>query len=233
MDPGDGVSMSIHEEGKNMKKAAVVFLCVVCVAAFVPRQAQAEVTFNLGLKGGVSFANTMEVWDGVKYPTTSALVAPVFGVFVTINLNKMFAFQPEAYLLTQGGIWEEDFDEMIFKWEHAAKYIQVPLLAKVRLVQDKTLTPVLFAGPAVDILVSAKEKFWVDDVLEYDESFKDYLKSLHVGAVFGGGVEFQMDKVMLSLDVRYNLGLVNTIKDPEPGQSYKYRTLMVLAGVGF
>ena len=216
-----------------MKNAVVVFLCVVCVAAFVPRQAEAEVTFDLGLKGGVSFANTTEVYDGVKYPTTSALVAPVFGAFVSINLNKMFAFQPEAYLLTQGGIWEEDFEEMTFKWEHAVKYIQVPLLAKVRLVQDKTLTPVLFAGPAVDILVSANERFWIDGVLEYDQSFKDYVKPLHVGAVFGGGVDFKLDKVMLCLEVRYNLGLVNTIKDPDPGQSYKYRTLMVLAGVGF
>ena len=216
-----------------MKNAVVVFLCVVCVAAFVPRQAEGEVTFDLGLKGGVSFANTTEVYDGVKYPTTSALVAPVFGAFVSINLNKMFAFQPEAYLLTQGGIWEDDFEGSIYKWEHAVKYIQVPLLAKIRLAQGKTLTPVLFAGPAVDILVSANERFWIDGVLEYDQSFKDYVKPLHVGAVFGGGVDFKLDKVMLCLEVRYNLGLVNTIKDPDPGQSYKYRTLMVLAGVGF
>jgi len=216
-----------------MKKVAVVGVCALFALAFVPRQAEAEVTFDLGLKGGISFANTMEVYEGTKYPTTSALTAPVFGVFVSINLNKTFSFQPEAYLLTQGGIWEEDFEDLTYKWEHAAKYIQVPLLVKIHLVQDKSMTPVLFAGPAVDILVSANEKAWIDDVLDYDESFKDSLKGLHFGAVFGGGVEFKLEKIMLSLEVRYNLGLVNTIKDPEPGQSYKYRTLMVLAGVGF
>jgi hypothetical protein len=216
-----------------MKKAAVVCVCALLAVAFVPREAEAEVTFDLGLKGGISFANTTEVYDGVKYPTTSALTGPVFGVFVSINLNKTFSFQPEVYLLTQGGIWEDDFEGMTFKWEHAVKYVQVPLLAKIHLVRDKSMTPVLFAGPAVDILVSAYEKAWVDDVLEDEGSFKDYVKRLHVGAIFGGGVEFKLNKMMLSLEVRYNLGLVNTIKDPDPGQSYKYRTLMVLAGVGF
>ena len=216
-----------------MKKAAVVCVCALFALTFVPRQAEAEVTFDLGLKGGISFANTLEVYEGTKYPTTSALTGPVFGVFVSINLNKTFSFQPEAYLLTQGGIWEDEFEDVAYKWEHAVRYIQVPLLAKIHLVQDKSMTPVLFAGPAVDILVSANERAWIDGVLDYDESFKDYVKGLHVGAIFGGGVEFKLETLMLSLEVRYNLGLVNTIKDPDPGQSYKYRTLMVLAGVGF
>jgi opacity protein-like surface antigen len=212
----------------------VVGVCVLLAVAFVPRQAEAEATFDLGLKGGVSFANTTEVYDGEKFPTASALTGPVFGVFVSINLSKTFSFQPEAYLLTQGGIWGPTvIGDSTFKWEHAVKYIQVPLLAKFRLVQDKSMTPVLFAGPAVDILVSANEKEWIDDVLTYDESFTDWVEKLHFGAVFGGGVEFKLDKMMLSLEVRYNLGLTNTIKDPDPGQSYKYRTWMVMAGVGF
>jgi len=80
---------------------------------------------------------------------------------------------------------------------------------------------------------SAKEKFWADGVLEYDQSFKEYLKSLHFSAVFGSGVEFMMEKLMLVLEIRYCLGLVNTIKDPKPGYSLKYRTLMIMAGVGF
>jgi hypothetical protein len=213
--PGDRIMKSTQTEGKSMKKACLVFLCVLMLAAFVPRQAAAEVTLDLGIKGGISFANTMEVWEGDEYPTTSPLVSPVFGAFVSINLSKMFTFQPEVYLVTQGGIWEEDDVEGELKWKHAAKYIHVPLLAKIHLVQEGKMIPILFAGPAVDFLVSANEKFWIDGVLEYDESFKEYLKSLHFGAVFGGGVEFMLDKLMIILEVRYNLGLVNTIKDPD------------------
>ena len=87
-----------------MKKVAVVGVCALLTLAFVPRQAAAEVTFDLGLKGGISFANTTEVYDGTKYPTTSALTKPVFGVFVSINLNKTFSLQTEAYIMTQRGI---------------------------------------------------------------------------------------------------------------------------------
>jgi hypothetical protein len=223
--------MILKTEGENMKKAFLVCLSVLVLVAFVPRPAAAEVTFDLGIKGGISFAKTMEIYDGEKY-SSRALKGPIFGVFAAINLSKLLTFQPEVYLATQGGIWGEDMDGS-FKWEHAVKYIHIPLLAKFHLIQEGKMIPILFMGPSVDFLLSAKEKFWIDGVLEDEGSFKEYLKSLHFSAVFGGGVEFMMEKLMLVLEVRYCLGLVNTLKDPDPGQSYKYRTLMVMAGVGF
>jgi hypothetical protein len=230
-DPGFRI-MIPKTEGENMKKVFLVCLSILVLVAFVPRPAAAEVTFDLGIKGGISFAKTTELYDGEKYPS-SALKSPILGIFAAINLSKLFTFQPEVYLATQGGIWVEDGEGAILKWKHAAKYIHIPLLAKLHLIQEGKMIPILFMGPAVDFLLSAKEKFWVDGVLEYDESFKEYLKSLHFSAVFGGGVEFMMENLMLVLEIRYCLGLVNTIKDPDPGNSYKYRTLMIMAGVGF
>jgi hypothetical protein len=231
--PGNRIIKSlIKGKEKNLKKVLPVCLSILFMSVFVPRQAAAEVTFDFGIKGGISFAKTAETSEGEDFPST-ALKSPVFGVFAAINLNKMFTFQPEAYLLTQGGIWEEDVELSLFKWEHKAKYIHIPLLAKVHLIQEGKVVPIIYAGPAVDLLLSANEKFWIDGALEYDESFKEYLRTLHFGAVFGGGVEFRLEKLMFILEARYNLGLANTIKDPEPGISYKYRTLMVLAGIGF
>jgi hypothetical protein len=232
-DPGFRIMIPNQTKGKNMKKAFLVCLSVLVLVAFVPRPAAAKVTFDLGIKGGISFAKTAQLSEGEAEPVSKALIGPVFGGFVAININKTLTFQPEIYFLGQGGVWENDFEGTIFKWEHAAKYIQIPLLAKFHLIQEGKMIPILFMGPSVDFLLSAKEKFWADGVLEYDESFKDYLKSLHFSAVFGGGVEFMMEKLMLVLEVRYCLGLVNTIKDPDPGNSYKYRTLMIMAGVGF
>ncbi len=215
-----------------MKRASLVFLSVLVLAAFFPRQAAAEVTFDLGIKGGISFAKTAERYAGEDFPS-KALKSPAFGVFAAFNLNKSFTLQPEVYLLTQGGIWEDEIDAMIYKWKHVVKYIHVPLLAKLHLVQAGSMIPIIFAGPSVDLLLSANEKFWLDGVLKDEGSFKEDLKSLHFGAIIGGGVEFMMDKLMVILEVRYNLGLIGTLKDPEPGQQYKYKTLMILAGVGF
>ena len=51
--------------------------------------------------------------------------------------------------------------------------------------------------------------------------------------MFGGGVDFKMAVVKISVEIRYNLGLANLDKEPEPGFSVKNRSVMILAGIGF
>lgn len=217
-----------------MKKASLVFLSVLLLAAFFPRPAAAEVTFDLGIKGGVSLANTMELYDGEKFPTTSPLISPVFGGFVAINLNNVFTFQPEVHYLMNGGIWEEEFGGIAQKWKHTYRYIHVPLLAKFHLIPKGKAIPILFAGPAVDLLLSTNDKYWEDGVLIFDGAFEEPLKKMSLSAVLGGGVEFKMDTLLVVLEVRYNLGLNNIVKDPgEFNYSLKTKALMIMAGVGF
>jgi hypothetical protein len=213
-----------------MKKVLGVFVAMLILAAFVPRPAVAGVTFDLGIKGGISLARVNWVDLGVEDPSTM-LTQPVFGAFVAINLNQVFTVQPEVYLLTRGGKWSEPIGESINTWTEKWKFIHIPLLAKVHLMQGGKTIPVLFAGPAVNFNLSAKGKVFTDGALDYDYEFKEYVKSPTLSLVFGGGAEMKMEKIMLILDIRYDLGLTNPVKFVD--ENAKFGTLMFMVGIGF
>ncbi len=210
-----------------MKKILVVFAALSVLAAVIPQPAAAETTFDLGVKGGLSMAKVK--FSDAEEPFSS-LNKPVFGVFFSLNLNTFFSIQPEVYLLKTGGYIEMDKGE-IYRYELAFDYIHVPVLAKIKLIREGSMRPILFAGPAFGFLTKAMEKYYIDGVLDEEQDVKEYLKSSNISVVFGGGVEFVLDKILLVLDVRYDLGLANINNDGDT--TIKTNALMIMAGVGF
>jgi len=213
-----------------MKKVLGVFLGGLLLAMLIPQSAGAGVTFDLGIKGGISFARINWIDTGVD-DQSKFLAQPVFGAFVAINLNKVLTLQPEVYWLTRGGKWIEDDGEVITKWIEKWGYIHIPVLAKIHLMQDGKTIPVIFAGPAVNFNLSAKGKVFVDGVLDDEYEFKDFVKSPTLSLVFGGGAEMKMEKFTLILDLRYDLGLTNPITFVD--ENVKFGTLMFMVGIGF
>jgi len=181
-----------------------------------------------------------EVFLGFDDPS-SALTKPLFGGFLAININKMFTLQPEVYYLTKGGVWDEDLEPVIFLssvgvnylWEDTLNYLHIPLLLKVNLLPEGKVIPLLFAGPAVNFLLSSNKKLTIDGTIVEDRSF-DELKKNDLSFVFGGGVEIPLDKIKLIFDVRYDLGLSNIVRDEFADDwSIKNKVLMFVAGIGF
>ena len=197
-----------------MKKAFLVFTAVLLIAALAPRPAAAAVNFNFGIKAGASFANN--VWsddDGLE----KALVRPTFGAFVVFNLTPMIAIQPEVNYLVTGEWWNDTV-----KVVEAFTYVHIPVLVKFRLVKEGKIVPVIFAGPAVGFLLSAKEMG--DDV-------KSFFKSTDFGADLGLGAEFGLGTMKAFLDARYYLGLTNAYNGT--GFSMKNRAIILTAGLLF
>jgi hypothetical protein len=98
-------------------------------------------------------------------------------------------------------------------------------------MQGGKTIPVIFAGPAINFNLSAKGKIFEDDVLVDEYEFKDWVKSPTLSLVFGGGAEMKMEKFMLILDLRYDLGLTNPVEFPD--ENVKFGTLMFMVGIGF
>jgi hypothetical protein len=212
-----------------MKKGILIFTVALLCVAFVPRPVAAAIDFGLGVKAGLSVAS----YKWTDSAASNGLTRPVFGVFFALNLNKTFAIQPEIYYLTHGGTSTFDADLSTYKYVDTYKYIHVPVLAKLRFMPDKKLTPVIFAGPAFDLLLSANYKYYVDDVLEWDKNIKSFLNKTNISVVFGGGLEYKLDKLRLILDVRYDLGLTNIDGSDDPTDELKTRALLFMVGVGF
>lgn len=213
-----------------MKKVLVVLCAFLALAAFAPRPASAA-SIDLGLKGGLSLSNLK--WTGGGPANESCdLNKPVFGAFLAFNLDPTFAVQPEVYLWQGGACWEEEFSGIIYREDFVFTYIHVPVLAKVHLVKEGKARPILFAGPAVSFLTKAADKSYENGVLYDEDDIKTYLKGTDISAVFGGGLEFTLDKIMLVLDVRYNLGFTD-INNKGDETSIKNKAIMIMAGIGF
>jgi hypothetical protein len=215
-----------------MKRTLGFLLSVVLLAVFVPQPASADVTFDLGIKGGVALTSLKYSYEG-EADNSSSTLNPIIGGFLAINLNKTFTFQPEVYFLTHGGKWVYSEDGYDFKEVEKLGVIHIPLLAKLHLAdrEAEKLIPIVFAGPALDILLSAKAKYYIDGTFIDDYDFKEYIKNTNFSLVFGGGVEIMLDKLMLVLEVRYDMGMTDLHADEE--EVYKTKALIFMVGIGF
>jgi hypothetical protein len=178
-----------------MKKFVIACLAVLVLTAVV----SAQTKFNFGVKAGVSMANN--VWsddDGLE----KSLIRPTFGVFALINVTPMLGIQPELNYLTMGEWWDDDGDKVV----ETFNYLHIPILLRARLMKEGKFVPVVFAGPAMGFLLSAKES---------GENFKPLFKSTDFGADFGLGAEIGMGKMKGLIDLRYYMGLTNAFSRPD------------------
>lgn len=210
-----------------MKKGILVFAVALLFVAFVPRPV-AAVDFDLGVKGGMSLASYK--WSD-ETSASKSLTGPVFGVFAAFNFSKTLAIQPEVYWLTLGGKVIDDDSVDVYEYRLVLNYIHVPVLAKVHLIKEGKYRPIVFAGPAVGFLMTAKQKLYLNGDFEDDNDVKQFLKSTNFSAVFGAGLEVAMNKLMIALDVRYDMGLANV--NNKGTDTLKLKALMFMLGVGF
>jgi len=193
-----------------MKKTVFVCAAVLFMATLV-----AATTFDFGVKaGGSFFKNDWSDNDGSEKTLTRATI----GAFALANITPMIGIQAEINYLTTGIWWDDDG----LKVTEAYGYLHIPVLLRARLMTEGTVVPVVFAGPAVGILLSAK---WDGD----DE--KDSFKSTDFGADLGVGAEIALSGMKFLIDLRYYLGLTDVYKSTE--FSMKNRGFMLTAGLIF
>ena len=182
-----------------MRKCVLVCAVILVLSVLAAPPAKAATTFNFGVKAGLSYSNVF--WsddDGSE----RGLFRSTFGAFALINLTPMIAIQPEVNFLTMGESWEGMGERVVERMN----YLHIPVLVRARLMREGKFVPVVFAGPAIGILLSAKEN-------EFDMT--DILRSTDFGAELGLGGEFGLGAKMKGLiDLRFYLGLSNNF-DPD------------------
>jgi hypothetical protein len=198
-----------------MRKAFLIFTAVLLLVALAPRSVAAATQLKFGIKAGMSLANN--VWsddDG----TEKSLVRPTFGAFVVFNLTPMIALQPEINYLVTGEWWTITEGKNI----ESFTYLHIPVLVKFQLAKEGKVIPVIFAGPAIGFLLSARDQ---------GEDVKVFFRDTDFGADFGGGVEMAAGNMKVIFDLRYYLGLSNVWRGPS--FSMKNRGFILTAGLLF
>lgn len=196
-----------------MKKLFVV-TTIALMAVFIISSASVYAQkLSVGMKAGVNIATLYG--DGVdvffegldKKVKTGAS----FGVFITYNINDIFAVQPELLYSKKGIKVEEDMEiwdgETIkFKGTVSLNYLEFPVLAKVSIPTEGSVKPNLFFGPALGIKTSAKI---TANVEPGSLDISDGIKSIDFGLVFGAGMDVELGSAKLTVDGRYTLGLIS------------------------
>lgn len=135
-----------------------------------------------------------------------------FGVF--LRLGQKIYVQTELNFLTQGSIFKTPLTEGTlspFHQEVNLKTIQIPILIGIKLIDLKMVSIRVFGGPTASIV---QDKTIVNKVENYIEpitsaDISDMIWSFQVG----GGV----DVMGITVDVRYNVGLINVLNKVQVG----------------
>lgn len=190
---------------------------------------------DIGVKAGLSQVDgtmSQEI-PGVDFSSRSEFIV---GAFISVDLFRILAVQPEVYYVTKGvnGTEGDEFSEYKFS------YLEIPLLFKFKIPIVSDIKPVVFAGPYAAFNLSAKE-IQTENGVKEETDLEDFVKKMDYGLVIGAGIEYTLKFGKLILDVRYTLGLVNMMQYLDIITSgvmddddwFKTRSFTIMIGLAF
>ncbi len=203
---------------------------LACLVAVLPMAVNAQIT--VGARGGLNLSSLR----GDDVEDLDGTTGFHFGAFADFGVSDVFSVQPEI-LLSQKGAEESEGDATL---SINLSYLEIPVLAKVRIPTAGQVGGHLLAGPAVSFETGCEVEgsgggvtATVDcDDPEFDGGLER--KSVDFGAMFGGGVSVDVGTVVVTFETRYNLGLIDINDVAEPDASaVKNGNLMFSLAVGF
>jgi hypothetical protein len=218
----------------------VAALCGIGWGA-APRPAAAQVSLDTGVRAGVSASSfrgsdiddLTQAGDFVDIALDRRTGFTV-GVFASFSVLDLLAVQPEVFYVQRGaavnltaGTSSTDFLQSTGTVE--ADYLQIPVLAKLRVPVGGPVTPFVALGPAVTVKLSetsaasiAGTEFFRGEILQ-DRDFS---------AIVAGGVDLPTAFGTVLLDVRYDFGLTSVFETDGGESSDIFNgALTVTAGV--
>lgn len=193
----------------NQRYATWVAVVAMLVAFSANADAQ-DLVVKAGVKGGMNFStlrgDDIDLIEETLQIGIDTRLGFAAGGFVSISPHEMFAIQPEFVVFSQKGS-SSDIEGVDFHF--ILDYFDVPILAKVMVPNESTVTPNFFVGPALSFNLRSKlkaESGGDSAEIDLDEAGLD-TKAVDFGFVFGGGLDIGTGMSTLTFDVRYTLGL--------------------------
>lgn len=201
-----------------MKRYLMSVLALTVIFALLPMSsAMAQLSWEGGVKGGISMANMY----GDDVPdNTSMKIGAAGGAFVTAHINEMLGVRLEVLYVQKGTEFEDSVGTTVETLKLKLDYIEIPLLAVAQFEAAEKMMVNVYAGPALGILASAKAE---------DEDIKDFTKSMDFGITGGAGFTYAMEAFSILLEARYTLGLM-TVDDTEAEEDVKNGNFSIMGG---
>jgi len=187
-----------------MKKNVLIWLITVTAL-------RSEAQLKFGLKAGYNLSTLN--YTGIPHLATKKNQSGFnAGILVSIPLSDYFSLQPEALYSAQGTNYQTGSADGAYHYN----YINIPFLLKYK-------HPIgLFAetGLQISFLLSAK-----NIVTGESEDIKS--KTYSPDYAWVGGMGYKIPDINLSMDIRYNLGLINIAQDAGDLSAIKNSVLQI------
>ncbi len=206
-----------------MKRAMLGMCLAIGLALAGTSEVQAQ-GITLGAQGGYNYAQLSDVPTDIEEVGDKGSF--VLGAFANIQFHPMLFVGVEGLYVERKTELTEGGEAADFKQAH----FEIPAYLGARLLSGM-FQPVVYAGASAAFEstceVSAEGASADCSDPDVDISTKSALWS----AVFGGGLDVALGSIILTGDIRYNLGLSKVVD--EEGVDTKWNSWMFLVGVGF
>ncbi|SHI96744.1 Outer membrane protein beta-barrel domain-containing protein [Mesonia phycicola] len=203
-----------------MKKVILSSIFGLMTILGVNAQADSDLV-QVGVKGGVNFSNvTGDDFEGPNSRTSFNA-----GFVAEIPFTERFSIQPEVLYSGQGfDIDQSNQDNFLDNdgnVEYQLDYIQIPVLAKIYLVEGLSVQ----AGPQIGFKINEEIDYQPNDDAG-DIDLEDYSETEDIDISLAAGLEYKFDNGFF-IQGRYNYGFSQLIKD------YDIHNSVFQAGIGF
>jgi hypothetical protein len=214
-----------------MKRVIRSLMLFVFALVFVTGSAFAQTGMRAGVKAGVDFANLGGDAEQLFETSLSNKTGFAAGAFFGFDLHRMFRLQLEGQYVQKGAKTTEEGVDIKFKVDYIEFMVPLTLL----IPTEGSVTPRLYAGPAIGFEMSCKVSGEEGGAtVDFDCSELDVeTKSTDFGVFFGGGVDFAVGPGALTLDVLYNLGLADLNDVSGVDETVKNQNIQIMAGYAF
>lgn len=187
--------------------AAIALFSVISVQAQNPTD-----LIQFGVKAGVNFATIA----GDDFESPDSRTGFHAGVLAELPFSERFSIQPEILYSAQGFSAEGTILGSSYEADYKMDYIQVPILAKVYLMNGLNVQ----VGPQIGFRINEKIEASDGSSIDFDSEDND----INLG--LAAGLEYKFPNGFF-VQGRYNYGFTDIYKDVNAHNS------VIQAGVGF
>ncbi|MEI7982481.1 MAG: porin family protein [Bacteroidota bacterium] len=204
-----------------MKKIVFLFVFVLCVTSFSYGQ------FALGIKVGYNANKLSTNLDTVKTQVNSG-----FHVGIWTRFGKRFYVAPELQYTMSGAVFSNEGNLTTNNWKQKITIgsLDIPVLVGFKIIHSDFITWRIELGPQASFIVKKK----VEDENSILGPIKESSLSSMAWYVLGGT---GIDILFLKLDIRYQYGLNQLIKDVQTSgstsASFDSKNQMFVVSLGF
>ncbi len=218
-----------------MRRAIVLFVCLVPLALAPPLRAQERLKVNGGLIVGTNLSTLgggeLSELAGFEDRTTMG-----GGIFVSFPITGGFSIQPEVrfaakgakadYALVDTTGTEVGDGTSTYKLD----YVHVPLLLRFTIPTGSAVRPVLYGAP--DFAFNVASTITFDDPAGYEQLELEDVAKFDFGMSAGGGLDITLGGSRILLDARYTWGMTEVFTSEDAAKD-KNRTLSFSVGYAF